>query len=111
MTGGRDDRDAGDDDPGNVDQDGAELDKLAEPATDLRTAQERTASEESIVASGGVEAGAATDGSSATGNSDSDGLDELMEPSTGLRTAREQETETSTGDDDDDAGQVGDRDV
>ena len=59
MTGGRDDRDAGDDDPGNVDQDGSELDKLAEPATGnsdtdgldelmepstgLRTAQEQEA--------------------------------------------------------------------
>jgi hypothetical protein len=111
MTGGRDDRDAGDDDPGNVDQDGAELDKLAEPATGLRTAQERAASKESIVASGGGEAGAASDGSSATGGSDTDGLDELMEPSTGLRTAQEQETDTSTDDDDDDAGRAGDRDA
>jgi hypothetical protein len=111
MTGGRDDRDAGDDDPVNVGQDGAELDKLAEPATGLRTAQERAASKESIVASGGGEAGAASDGSSATGGSDTDGLDELMEPSTGLRTAQEQETDTSTDDDDDDAGRAGDRDA
>ena len=111
MTGGRDDRDAGDDDPGNVDQDGAALDKLAEPAADLRTAQERTASSESIVASDGGEAGAASDGSPATGNSDTDGLDELMEPSTGLRTAQEQEADTSTDDDDDDAGRAGDWDA
>ena len=111
MTGGRDGRDAGDDDSGNVDQGGAELDKLTEPATGLRTAQERAASKESIVASGGGEAGAETDGPSATGDSDTDGLDELMEPSTGLRTAQEQETETSTGDDDGEAGRAGDRDA
>jgi|AntRauMinimDraft_4_1070384.scaffolds.fasta_scaffold03708_2 hypothetical protein len=111
MTGGRDGRDAGDDDSGKVDQDGAELDKLAEPATGLRTAQEGVASKGSSGASGGGEAGAATDGSSATGDSDIDGLDELMEPSTGLRTAQEQETETSTGDGDGEAGRAGDRDA
>lgn len=111
MTGGRDGRDMGDDDSGNVDQGGAELDKLTEPATGLRTAQEWAASKESIVASGGGEAGTATDGSSATSDSGSDGLDELMEPSTGLRTAQEQETNTSTDDDDDEAGRAGDWDA
>ncbi len=110
MTGGRDDWDSGDDEPENVDQDGAELDKLAEPATGLRTAQEREASKESIVAAGGGEASAASDGSSATADSDTDCLDELMEPSTGLRTAQEQEADASTGDDDD-AGRAGGRDA
>lgn len=74
----------------SAESDGEVLDELLEPATGLRTAQEREP------ASGGGSVGREDVG---TGDiSEGAGLDELFEPASELRTAQEREAGETPGD-------------